>query len=85
MHHQTVCEGCYGEAETWCTVVLRSETFDLNPALTDKWQEIIIEGGNNGGVYACIVSPIVKEVKHIRTVVGSNGKPTLDKSMQNND
>lgn len=66
------------------TVVLRSETFDLNPALTDKWQETSIEGATVG-VYACIVSPIVKEVKHILTVVGSNGKPILDKSMQNND
>ena len=84
MHHQTVCEGCYMKAETWCIVVLRSETFDLNPALTDKWQEIIIEGVTVG-VYACIVSPIVKEVKHILTVVGSIGKPTLDKSMQIND
>ena len=74
-----------GKLRLGCTVVLRSETFDLNPALTDKWQEIIIEGGNNGGVYACIVSPIVKEVKHILTVVGSNGKPTLDESMQSDN
>jgi len=84
MHDQTVCEGCYREAETWCTVVLRPETFDLNPALTDKWQEMSIEGATVG-VYACIVSPIVKEVKHILTVVGSNGKPTLYKSMQSDN
>lgn len=84
MHDQTVCEGCYRQAETWCTVVLRSETFDLNPALTDKWQETSIERATVG-VYACIVSPIVKEVKHILTSVGSYGKPTLDKSMQDNN